>query len=135
MSVEFKNAIISFVFILVGFISYRINKRKQNIKDRSFWPSFMFAGIGILLLGVSIFGESSEDFNIRKSNETYDSQSVENSNIVSEPSNNSSSSSSNIVLCPKCGKSYNKETWGEMCNTCWSAGKGLKNKDGSYILK
>ncbi|GGB65161.1 hypothetical protein GCM10007424_01340 [Flavobacterium suaedae] len=40
----------------------------------------------------------------------------------------------NIVSCPKCGKLYNKDTWGEMCNTCWSEGRGLKSK-GEYIIK
>lgn len=97
-----------------------------------FWPTFLFAGFGFLLIGISIFGESSESFNARKSIENSNSQTIESS--LSEPHNNSSSSS-NIVLCPKCGKSYNKETWGEMCNTCWNAGKGLKNSDGSYILE
>lgn len=46
----------------------------------------------------------------------------------------SSSDESEIVLCPKCNKSYNRATWGEMCNICWSEGRGLKS-NGKYIVE
>lgn len=48
--------------------------------------------------------------------------------------NSSGTQQSDIASCPKCGKSYNKSTWGEMCNTCWSSGRGLKSK-GKYIIE
>ena len=49
-------------------------------------------------------------------------------------SNSSSSDESEIVSCPKCGVSYNKATWGAMCNSCWSDGRGLKS-NGHDILE
>lgn len=55
------------------------------------------------------------------------------SNVNSETYNNPSNNFE-IATCPKCGKSYNKATWGEMCNTCWNEGKGLKS-NGKYIVE
>ena len=35
---------------------------------------------------------------------------------------------SNLTSCPKCGKRYNKKTWGELCPTCMDK----KLKDDAY---
>ena len=56
------------------------------------------------------------------------------SDTTSSSSNGSSapseSSPTSLSSCPKCGREYNKETWGEMCNVCWKNGEALKCEHG-----
>ena len=66
MSTEFTLAIVAVIFIILGFLSHRQNKRKEKIKDKNFLPSIIFVGLGVIFLGVSIFGEFREDFDRRK---------------------------------------------------------------------
>lgn len=44
------------------------------------------------------------------------------------------SSIDRLSTCPKCGSSYNEDTWGKMCPSCWEKGKGLQS-NGHDVIK
>jgi hypothetical protein len=69
MDAQYAIAIGGVIFTVVGVVAYRQNKRKERIKDRNFFPAFVFFVTGVSCIGASIFGESTEDFHRRKAEE------------------------------------------------------------------
>jgi ABC-type multidrug transport system fused ATPase/permease subunit len=121
------------VSLIVGvFVSYIILWLINAIFDEE---NSMYMSSSYIMLAVSCILLISVNMAVENASEEVSSSSYSTSETSNTNSNNNNesvgtSSYTTYSKCPKCGKTYNKESWGEMCGSCWSSGKALKCKHG-----
>lgn len=58
MTTQLTLMVIGIVFLIVAYISNRKEKKKEQIRDKNFLPSLIFAVLGIVIVGIGVFGDS-----------------------------------------------------------------------------
>ena len=104
MSTELQLGISAIIFISIGIITFRQNKKKKTIKERNFLPSFIFSTLGIVFLFVSIFGETREEINERENQTTE--QSEETQTLINS-------------TCTICGNKFEGNGYEEVSSGVW----------------